>query len=530
MAKWITITKSGADVRLKDGSRWTLGEKVNVGAGAFELRETKKAGLHVVRFSGRGNYRYHIKLGRDGQYRLGAHRGHRIVPATEEKDPIKRILREMDLPVSILQRATTPTLEVGERWYDNGHCPNGRNTNRWIHDGRRTEMSSEELEKPRGFFRGGGYDTAVIEDASYAVRFDKGRGWSRPGAVVVWDKCDPTTLANALAPLVWGQDADAEYIEALKSFEAAQQWVESRLSRFKTPHDMGDGIVVQHHEVLDRLVRKHGMRLIEPHLSAQQRALLRAKEEVAEAVRYVFAYYRVVAVQCGDKRHLKFALVSSPEELGDIDSEEQPLSSLLEQHKSLKDTLFDQATERRELVPTHSSCRGFRVRDGMWEVHTDVDGRYQSDDFRPLLREEDAIAVSLRDETLAKALLCLSDRSCSHDWILAEAAREYTDLCLSDTTERRQGVRQPNGGFHAAHRDGDEAFVNAYEALLPLRVGETKSFVFRVAHAWANPDFGASVWGVTVTRKDASTVEFLPYDNGKNYTCAGSWGGEVSAN
>src|SRR3989338_6764740 len=46
-------------------------------------------------------------------------------------DPLRRFLAENKIRQSAIEVAQGATLEVGERWYDNHHCPNGRNTNIW---------------------------------------------------------------------------------------------------------------------------------------------------------------------------------------------------------------------------------------------------------------------------------------------------------------------------------------------------------------------------------------------------------------
>lgn len=235
MSIWKTIEKSGDVVTLEGGTPFSVGQKISMGLGSIELRNTPKAGLHVVRFSGSGHFTYSIRLTRDGQYRLGSGRGHRVVPSKEEADPIKRILRELDIPVSILERTDVAVLEVDERWYDNQCCPNGRNTHNWVTDNYRGKsmISSEVLEEAHGCFSGGGRCSITIEGVTYAIRVDSGRymggsSWHRPGKVVVWPNCDPAKLGDALAAAIYGEDADLGYLGAVKSLEAAREWFEGR--------------------------------------------------------------------------------------------------------------------------------------------------------------------------------------------------------------------------------------------------------------------------------------------------------------
>ncbi len=246
----------------------------------------------------------------------------RVVNANEETDPIKQILREMDIPMSKLVQATTPTLEVGERWYDNDHCPNGRPTNRWITDGRKTWVNSEMREQPHGYFRGGGSDSFVIEAAGYAVRVDHGRylngcDWTRPSQIVVWSHCDPAKLADVLAPIVFGNGADYEYIKALIDFEAARRWIaekfeapkvyagEARCISFqRRGGNGGDGFSIagtDHTKITSlpggewgpivRLVHHHGFAVVE--FPSETEALLSAISDKASAREYLTSRYTV---------------------------------------------------------------------------------------------------------------------------------------------------------------------------------------------------------------------------------------------
>ncbi len=528
MACWITLKKEGNQVFFADDTPFVVGQRVGMGLGKIELRNTPKAGLHVVRFSGSGHFSYSLKLTRDGEYRLGPNRGHRVVTPSEETDPIKRVLREMEIPVSKLRRMNErEALPISTFSCDIWRAyPEGTTNNYYITDGREeTKITSYKDMTPVNQHCGPEvHEAGYIANATYAIEVVKRVHMNSSigtyiGEVAVWPTCDPTILANALAPVVYGDGADAEYVEALKNFEAACRWIAKKFEIAPHP-DKGDRVVVNGSDflveskylreprVLDRLLRKHGVRLIEEHLSDEQRFFLRAKQNVEEATRYVFAHYRVVAVKRGDERHLKFALKSSPDKLGDIDSvylnyqEELPLETLLETHKSLKDVLFVQAEERMELVPTYPQPSSFKLKDEVWEAeaYSDQKGWHKY----PLVREEDAIAVTLGKDEFSGALLCLSD------------------------PERRQGVKSSMGGFHAVMRDGDEAYIDAFTALLLVRPGETKNFVFRISHAWSSPGSGASIWGITVRRTEAGMV-YEPYDNGKLYTCAGYWGSEVSA-
>lgn len=74
--------------------------------------------------------------------------------------------------------------------------------------------------------------------------------------------------------------------------------------------------------------------------------------------------------------------------------------------------------------------------------------------------------------------------------------------------------------------DGDRAYIDGYMAILPIEVGETKNFIFRIFHDWASINMGASIWGITVKRHKNGVI-FSPFDPGIRYVCQGHWGAEV---
>ena len=436
-------------------------------------------------------------------------------------DPISRVLREMGIPNSLLLRMEEgEPLETGEFFCDVWRAyPPGTSTRRWETDGR-VKVLHEERNSKRHINQYCADEvrrSIRIAGASYAISC--GHYVEEGGAIVgrvwwvaVWPNCDPKVLKEALAPIVYWEGADGEYPAALKDFNAARRWI---AKRFKiSPHpEKGDRIIVNGGEfkveseylrppcTLAFLLHTHGVELIEEHLGEKQKWFLRAKQDVEEAARYVFSHYRVVAVKRGNERHLKFALQGSPDKLGDIDSvylnhqEELPLKILLETHKSLKDVLFARAKEQMELVPSYSQPSRFFLEGGVWmaEHYTDQRGWHTY----PLVREENAIVVGLNE--FSKVLRCLSD------------------------PERQERV-VTGSSFHAVLQDGDEAYINGYTALLPVRPGETKNFLFRLADY---SSFTSSIWGVTVRRTQDGVV-YEPYDNGFVYTCAGYWGSEVS--
>ncbi len=239
MSKWIEVQVKNQNVTFtNNGNTLPLWQSVSMGLGSIELRKTQKAGLHIARFSKNGNFTYSIRLKQDGTYRLGPERGHRVIPPSEEKDPFKRILRMLDLPVNSIEWVEDPILRIRTRWYDNQHCPNGRDTTHWEHDGEVIEVNTEMIEQPSGnYFSGGGTIYEAIKNASYAISISGGRHlngceWSRPSRVVVWKHCKPETLAEVLAPLVYGRGIDYAFAEALQDSELAKKWI---ASKFEAP-------------------------------------------------------------------------------------------------------------------------------------------------------------------------------------------------------------------------------------------------------------------------------------------------------
>ena len=235
MARWITLNKKEGDqVFFADGTPFAVGQRARMGLGEIELRNTKKAGLHVVRLSGSGHFSYSLKLTREGEYRLGPSYGHRVRTPEEETDPIKRILREMGIPISQLRRMEEgEPLETSEYSCDIWRAyPHGTSTHRWETDGK-IEVVTEDRRSMRHVNQYCGDEisrTVRIREATYAISSGSyvqmnSAIVTRLWEVVVWPNCDPTTLANALASIVYGDGADAEYVEVLENFEAARRWV-----------------------------------------------------------------------------------------------------------------------------------------------------------------------------------------------------------------------------------------------------------------------------------------------------------------
>jgi hypothetical protein len=102
MAKIVDMVFDGESLYL-NGDLLQAGDQFALGLGSIEYRDTRKAGKHLVRFSGSGKFSYTLKLRQPGTYRMGARYGHRIKRAEEEPDPVRRLLREFGHSVARLE-------------------------------------------------------------------------------------------------------------------------------------------------------------------------------------------------------------------------------------------------------------------------------------------------------------------------------------------------------------------------------------------------------------------------------------------
>ena len=540
MAKYIDI-KLGADgtVSIVDNGAempFNLGQQVSMGLGSIELRNTKKAGLHIVRTSSSGHFKYSVRLNREGRFRLGPDRGFRVVSPEEENDPIKRVFREMDIPMSKLrQMSEGEVLKISTYSCDIDRAyPDGTEINRFVTDGTENtkEVSSRDMTSVNQYCGPEISEAGTITGATYAVEIVRHAHnqyiGKYVGEVVVWPSCDPAVLADVLAPVIYGESADREYPMALKNFEAAQRWVAKKFEIVPHP-EKGDTILAngekysvladRMHGVLGRLVGVHGIALIEDRLGARQRSFLEAVASEKSAAQYILENYRVVATKKGDEQYLKFALQSAPEKLGAVNStylngeEEMPLKILLEKHKSLKDALWEKAPEKKELVTSYPIFSSLRNKNGIWGIG---DHQNSSPLIKELVNEEDAANIYLRDNEVKQNLVCLSS---------------FKRFKGNKSVNIGEGNFFLDGGIVAVLCDGDEAFASICSSgvILPLEVGETKNLVLNVRpdhRSFDEPE--AMVWGITVSRTEAG-VTYAPYDNGKLYTCEGHLGSEVSA-
>jgi len=146
-------------------------------------------------------------------------------------EELQRIL-EMDTEKVEVDVRTerSETLEVSERRYDNSHCPNGKTTWEWETDGKRSVISSNQREKPHGYFNGGSWRRIEISNATWAFctkwRPSQGRGGTtRLTRVVLWPDYDPKEVVENTLRKFLGRKADFGLLNASKDLEEARDWV-----------------------------------------------------------------------------------------------------------------------------------------------------------------------------------------------------------------------------------------------------------------------------------------------------------------
>lgn len=212
MCKKIKIKKVGMNVYFENGEEFIRGERRAMGLGYIELRETAKAGLHVVRLSKSKNFVYALRLDKDGEYLLNGGGGYRIPALEEIKDPVKKFVRAMGFRCPVERKKAGETLEVilesGERLYTDGE----------------EEITRIEEE----------WEERKVSKATYAVvRYVKhcmnGGVLYYPGKVWIWPGfSDEKGLKAALLSSKWAARIDKDYIDALEGDkEKAIKWVRS---------------------------------------------------------------------------------------------------------------------------------------------------------------------------------------------------------------------------------------------------------------------------------------------------------------
>lgn len=511
MSTWKEIEVVNRQV-IVDGISINVGQRMSMGLGSIELRKTSRAGLHIVRLSARGHFKYCVKLGRDGLYRLGPDRGHRVVSPNEEQDPIKRILREMRISVSKLQlmkegeglAISTLNVDIACATRE------GEWQNRFVTDGTENTgiVSREQLstygrrapaERREGSILGATYAIDVVSQLCMASRIV-----TYVAKVFVWPNCNPMALANALAPIVFGPRANGEYPRALENFEAACEWIAKNLTietgtqgdtllvdGCEFPVEVSDGTprkwAVQ---ALDRLVRKHGVRLLEKFLGDAQCAFIRAKTDLGEATKYVTQHYRVVKVENEKGSHLRFAPWSRLNDLLELSwvlssslDVHRPLAVLYAKHRQqLLGSLEKVTQERMELISTWGRRDGLLRSDGV------------------LVDANETVRVHLQGvRSFWKSL--------------SRASKET----FSMSEETVSGTR---GEVFGALCDGGEVYrVREQELVFFLRPKEEKTFFFTIARAPNSLAHGVGVFALKICRAEDGTLTYSPLDETDQYTC-----------
>lgn len=526
MSQYITIEKQENDVRFADGVPFEVGQVRDLGVGKITLRQTDD-GLFLTRFTGKGNHQFTTALDRDGRWLVGPYNCRWQKPWQEEVDPLLRVMRRYEIPLSHLHRmGVGQGLKVTEESLGDRSWSDDEWGNSFVTDGAKVLSAVGNSRTKAGLISGATFAVEAKVRGGHCVH-------TYVGQIYVWPGCDPEKIADEIAEIKFGDLADRNFLDAMEDSDVAQQWVAEKYSISAHPV-YGDRVLVQHPEweepislvkrwggeeadtPLRLLVEKHGAELLTPYFGDEQRAFVAAYGDINEAAKYTLARYRVVAVMCGEEKHLKFAWAEMPEQFANLDMPPviqqdgwwsfSPLGDLLRQHPKLRQLLFVLAKEKDELVPSYDQRHHeLRLVDGVWH-----------DEEEPICLESEAVKVWLEARPVGTS-----------EEVMAGAV-----TCLSCPPSKREGFElkdiQPQDGLRlvAFLRDGDRALVgNSSNVLLFIRPGETKHFVFRLAHFFGQGD--CSVWGVTVTRAADGALTFSPYDNEQTYVCSGSMGGEV---
>jgi hypothetical protein len=521
-----------------------LGDIVSMGQGTIQLRHNGQ--FEIIRRSKDGDVTYRIVLEREGDYLLGPNHGLFLLPWREEQDPLKRLLRRLEIPFGhVSSMAKNSPLTIFEK--DGNHWDRFSWSSSFLTDGTKVLSGGEEAERQGN-----------IAAATYAVQVKECGGSSGDthrrkfiGHIYLWPGCDLSVLASVLADVKYGEHnepTDAGFLDALDYFDAAQKWVATHYTI--SSHAQGDRLSVtvagldydRDFRILKMeygdqvgplrlLVQRYGATLLSPYFGQEQEAFLDAHADQTEAAKFIFARYNVVGVARGEERHLKFAYLGTPDQFGDLDSPrlpgapgngcDQALRVLLEVHPVLSSLLFVQAKAKNELVAAYkqSKHRGLKFEGGVWWTVDVFSAKSQ-----PICLQDEAVKV----------------------WLHARPGTTYYEdnlpvvvpegmtidehlVCLSASRRGRLADVQPQDGRHITDVlvEGDRAILGSgFNALLLIKPGETKRFVFHIAHAWGS-SMGYSIWGLVAARSADGEVTFSPYENGQLYSCSGFNGQEV---
>lgn len=183
------------------------GEEMAFGVGYLQVYRNSGGRISVRRLSGSRSVTYTVTLTPGETYRLGARYGHRLRKACEERDPLLRVLREEEVPVSRLVRMEEgENLEYVEHLRDVSRFSSPASMTRWHSDGMAIRGKREVLRRyehinPHCF--PDSEEVGVIQDASWAIletiATQLGGGLSRDIARIhVWPSCDAEDLRQAI--------------------------------------------------------------------------------------------------------------------------------------------------------------------------------------------------------------------------------------------------------------------------------------------------------------------------------------------
>lgn len=182
------------------------GEEMAFGVGYLQVFRSCGR-ISVRRLSGSRNVTYTVTLTPGEEYRLGARYGHRLRKASEERDPLLRVLREEEVPVSRLVRMEEGgKLEYVERLRDVARFSSPASMTLWHSDGvaiRGEKVVIRRYDHINPHCFPDSEETGIIQDATWAIletiSTTTGGGLSHDiTRVHVWPSCDAEELRQAI--------------------------------------------------------------------------------------------------------------------------------------------------------------------------------------------------------------------------------------------------------------------------------------------------------------------------------------------
>lgn len=294
--KWITLHHTNGRVMYlgRDLTPDPNNKQLPHGDGFLQIRLTSEGKLHVERMKGTPADRvYGVTLQREGRYQFGLNFGSRIKEPEDEKDPLKRVLLELNLPISKrVLRILDP---------DNTH-----------HQQTKEELL-REMSKPHYF---GDPDFGVFEVGphGFVIR------------IYLFGDADPEAFKDWLIKQLHGKYADQEFLDVLRVYDLdkATSWIASRFAissskkccsalewheidigvddhdRYawmKFIHKSGTPVLVSDNAALNKLVEVYGFRVFHPWFESLQAQWVNALESETEALLFINGHYRVMAVE-----------------------------------------------------------------------------------------------------------------------------------------------------------------------------------------------------------------------------------------